>query len=184
MELTSFTGDVLGSSVILSWSTATETNNSGFQVERGDDSENFAKIGFVPGFGTTTQSKSYTFTDNSSLSETYYYRLKQIDYDGNFTYSEVVEVNLGLPSEFALQQNYPNPFNPTTKITYSVPADGFVNIAVYNVLGEKVANLLNTNVKAGNYDISFDATNLTSGMYLYRMEAGDFVSVKKMMILK
>ncbi len=184
VELTSFIGNVVGGIVMLSWSTATEINNSGFQVERSDDNENFAQIGFVPGFGTTTESKFYTFADNSSISGTHYYRLKQIDFEGSFTYSEVVEVNVGLPTEFALQQNYPNPFNPTTKIHYSVPADGFVNIAVYNLLGENVTNIVNSIQKAGSYEVTFDATNFTSGMYLYRMESGDFVSVRKMMILK
>ncbi len=95
-----------------------------------------------------------------------------------------IKFTVTVPQKFELLQNYPNPFNPTTKIHYSVPADGFVNIVVYNVLGEKVANLVNTNVKAGIYDISFDATNIASGMYIYRMESGDFVSIKKMMILK
>jgi hypothetical protein len=94
-------------------------------------------------------------------------------------------IEAGTPVQtFLLEQNYPNPFNPTTKIKYSVPADRFVNISVYNVLGEKVANLVNSLQKAGSYEVTFDATRFASGMYIYRMESGDFVSVKKMMILK
>ncbi len=184
VELTSFTANVIDGEVVLIWSTATETNNSGFQVERSTNNENYEQVAFVPGFGTTTEPKNYSYSDNSVSNGTYYYRLKQIDFDGSFTYSEVVEINIGLPHEFALQQNYPNPFNPTTRINYSVPADGFVNISVYNVLGEKVTEIVNSIQKAGSYEATFNATDFVSGMYIYRMESGDFVSIKKMMILK
>ncbi len=108
-----------------------------------------------------------------------------MDFDGSYRYYQLEqEVEIGVPESYDLSQNYPNPFNPTTKIQYSVPADGFVNIAVYNVLGEKVTDIVNNLQKAGSYEVTFDAANFASGMYLYRMEAGDFVSVKKMILLK
>jgi len=183
VELTTFRVSVNDNAVTLNWDTATEINNSGFQVER-KSNEEYKTIGFVPGFGTTTEPKAYSFSDFNLNSGTYSYRLKQIDYDGTFEYSDPVEVDITVPEIYSLHQNYPNPFNPTTKINYSVPADGFVNIAVYNVLGEKVTEIVNSIQKAGSYEVTFDATNFASGMYIYRMESGDFVSVKKMMILK
>ena len=112
------------------------------------------------------------------------YRLKQIDLDGTISYSDVVDVTVELPRVFALEQNYPNPFNPATSIKYSIPADGFVNLTVYNMLGEKVTNLINQNMKAGRYEIKFDASKYASGIYFYRLESGQFISVKKMMLLK
>jgi hypothetical protein len=189
VELTSFIGNVVGGNVVLSWSTATETNNSGFQVERSNNNEDFVQAGFVPGFGTTTESKSYTFADNSSLSGTHYYKLKQIDYDGSFTYSEVVEVNLGLPSEFALQQNYPNPFNPSTKITFTIAANALVTLKVFDVLGQEVMTLINQDLTAGVHTYDFDEAGFNSGVYFYRIEANgidgtNFTNVKKMILLK
>ncbi len=185
VELTSLTSSVSGNSVTLDWETATEINNSGFAIERKTGEQNWSKVGFVNGRGTTTEPQAYSFTDVGLSSGNYNYRLKQIDFDGSYKYYTLEQlVEVGIPQTYDLSQNYPNPFNPTTKITYSVPADGFVNIAVFNVLGEKVTNIVNSLQKAGSYEVTFDATNFASGMYLYRMESGDFVSVKKMMILK
>jgi photosystem II stability/assembly factor-like uncharacterized protein len=184
VELISFNSSVSGNEVTLKWITATELNNSGFEIEKRSSSGDWQKIGFVAGSGTTTENRSYIFTDNALDPGTYYYRLKQIDYDGSFEYSDEIEIEVAVPFEFALEQNYPNPFNPTTKIKYSVPNDVLVNIAVYNVLGEKVADLVNTIQKTGNYEINFNANELATGLYLYRMEAGQFVSVKKMLLLK
>ncbi len=185
VELASFTASVNGNSVTLSWMTATELNNLGFQVERRAEEQSWEKVGFVNGHGTTTEPQIYTFTDAGLTPGTYNYRIKQMDFDGSYKYYQLEqEVEIGTPESYDLSQNYPNPFNPTTKINYSVPADGFVNIAVYNVLGEKVTKIVNSIHKAGSYEVTFDATNFASGMYIYRMESGDFVSVKKMMILK
>jgi len=185
VELASFTASVSGNNVTLSWMTATELNNLGFQVERRAEEQSWGKVGFVDGYGTTTEPQIYTFTDAGLASGIYNYRIKQMDFDGSYKYYQLKqEVEIGTPVSYDLSQNYPNPFNPTTKINYSVPADGFVNISVYNVLGEKVTNIVNSLQKAGSYEVTFDATNFASGMYLYRMESGDFVSVKKMMILK
>lgn len=185
VELSSFSASVNGNDVTLSWMTATELNNSGFYIERSTVEENWNNLGFVEGHGTTTETQSYTFTDRDLPAGTYNYRVKQVDFDGSFKYYNLnQEVEILALNTYVLSQNYPNPFNPTTKIFYSVRFDVPVNISLFNVLGDKVANIVNSVHKAGSYEINFDATNLASGMYIYRMEAGEFVSIKKMMILK
>jgi photosystem II stability/assembly factor-like uncharacterized protein len=185
VELASFTASVSGNNVTLGWVTATELNNLGFEVERKAAEGKWVKVGFVDGIGTTTEPQIYNFTDEGLVSGIYNYRIKQIDYNGSYKYYNLDEaVEISAPESYALSQNYPNPFNPTTKIKYSVPADGFVNISVYNVLGEKVTDIVNSIQKAGSYEVTFDASSIASGMYLYRMESGNFISVKKMMILK
>ena len=186
VELTSFRADAQEGSVVLNWTTATETNNKGFDVERNGVSliGNWEKIGFVSGSGTTTEPKSYTFTDNNVTTGNYLYRLKQIDFDGSFKYSNVIEVTVNISLKYSLEQNYPNPFNPTTKIEYSVAEDGIVILNVYNTLGQKVADLVNGEVKAGTYEVNFDASKLSSGVYYYKIEMNGFVSVKKMMLLR
>lgn len=189
VELTSFSANVVNGGVVLSWSTSTETNNSGFEVERSLDNNVFSKIAFVSGFGTTAEPKSYNYSDQSVKGGTYYYRLKQIDYDGTFNYSDVVEVYVSLPKDFALEQNYPNPFNPSTSIQFSLPVDANVTIAVYNLVGEKVADIASSDFSAGTHKVDFDASNLTSGIYFYRIDAtasngNIFSSVKKMTLLK
>lgn len=184
VELTSFVANVGAKSVTLSWSTATETNNQGFEIERKSVNTEWTKIGFVSGFGTTTESRQYTYTDNNLPVGKYSYRLKQVDFDGTFDYSKVVEIEVVAPSVFELTQNYPNPFNPTTKISYSVPFDSKVTISVYSITGELVMELVNGNVSAGSYSVDFNGSNLASGMYIYRMVAGDFVHTQKMMLMK
>ncbi|MFI5237951.1 MAG: T9SS type A sorting domain-containing protein, partial [Ignavibacteriales bacterium] len=184
VELVSFTSSVTGNNVLLKWSTATELNNQGFDIEKSTNPDIWEKIGFVAGSGTTSEPRLYSFTDNDLKTGKYYYRLKQIDFDGTIEYSDAIEVEVSIPFTFSLDQNYPNPFNPSTTIKYSVPTDGFINIAVYSVLGEKVIDIVNGNHTAGNYEITFNASKLSSGTYVYKMESGEFVSVKKMMILK
>jgi hypothetical protein len=190
VELTSFNANVSGTDVVLNWSTATETNNSGFAVERGKDNYSFEQIGFVPGFGTTTEPKSYSYTDQSVSSGKYYYKLKQIDFDGSFKYSDLVEVEVSLPTKFALEQNYPNPFNPSTSIQFSLPVDAQVTIGAYNLVGEKVSEIIASgNFSSGSHNVTFDASKLTSGIYFYRLDATGingktFSSVKKMTLLK
>jgi len=174
----------------LHWSTATEVNNFGFEVQRSavgnQHSEmNWAKVGFVDGNGTTNASKAYSFTDNNLSSGKYSYRLKQIDRDGKFTYSQSVEVTIGqTPKEFALMQNYPNPFNPTTMISYQIPAGNTVSLKVFDAIGREVATLLNETKDAGSYSVNFDASKLSSGVYIYRLESGSFVSTKKLILMK
>jgi len=186
VELTSFTASTSQGKVTLNWTTATETNNSGFEIERKLENYDWEKIGFVEGHGTTTEIQSYQFIDNiidiqaTSLS----YRLKQIDYDGSYEYSDVVEVKNLAPTDFALHQNYPNPFNPVTTISYSLPVKSQVGLVVYNTLGESVTQLVNEEKEPGRYEVEFDATELTSGIYFYRLQAGNFVVTKKMVLMK
>ena len=185
VELVSFTSIVKNNDVTLNWRTVTETNNSGFAIERkSGQNKPFTQIATIPGRGTTTEPVNYSYTDAGLALGTYTYRLKQIDFDGSFEYIGTVEVEVVPPKVFSLEQNYPNPFNPTTIIKYSVPVNGFVNLGIFNVLGEKVADLINKEVEAGTYEINFNASNLSSGVYFYKLEAGSFTSIKKMMLIK
>ena len=188
VELTSFAASVNDFNVTLNWSTASETNNQGFNVERNSGS-GFEKIGFVAGYGTSTETHNYTYTDNSLQGGTYTYRLKQTDYDGTFEYSDVVEVDVTVPDVFSLEQNYPNPFNPSTMIKFSLAADSKVSLTVFDVLGQEVANLISGNLAAGLHEINFNASNINSGVYFYRIDAQavdgtNFSSVKKMILTK
>ncbi|MFB3056892.1 MAG: T9SS type A sorting domain-containing protein, partial [Ignavibacteriaceae bacterium] len=184
VELTSFAATVDEAEVTLSWSTATETNNQGFEVQRSTINIEYEKIGYAAGFGTTTDPKAYTYTDTDVFAGTYTYRLKQIDLDGSYEYSPEVSVEVTPPIEYSLGQNYPNPFNPSTSIKYSIPEGGFVTLDVYNLLGEKVTSLVNGVQEAGRYEINFDASNLASGIYVYSLRSGSFNLVKKMLLMK
>jgi len=184
VELTSFSASAKNSNVILSWQTATELNNSGFEIEKSINRNDFYKIGFVSGAGTTSETNNYSFADNNTEKQKMYYRLKQIDFDGTFSYSGVVEVGSLSPDKFSLEQNYPNPFNPETKINFSLAEPSFVKLVVYNLLGEVVSVILNENLDAGNYDAAFNAENLPSGLYIYKLESAQFSNVKKMMLMK
>ena len=184
VELVSFTSSVSGNNVLLKWNTATELNNQGFDVERAAIPGNWEKIGFVAGSGTTTEPRSYSFVDNDLNTGKYYYRLRQVDYNGTFEYSDVIQVEVVVPFDFALEQNYPNPFNPNTMIRFSVPQNSMVNIKVYNIVGQEVAEIVNDVKTSGRYEISFEANGLASGIYLVKMQAGDFISTIKMTLLK
>lgn len=184
VELASFSASVTGNDITLSWKTVTELNNRGFEIERKDASGNWSKIGYVSGNGTTTRIHEYTFSDKGLKDGNYAYRLKQIDYDGAYDYSNVVEVEVGTPITFALNQNYPNPFNPATTISYRIPAAAVVSLKIYDISGSEVATLVNARQDAGYYSINFDATNIASGMYFYTIKAGEFTSTKKMMFIK
>jgi hypothetical protein len=183
VELTSFSGKALSGNVVLSWTTATENNNAGFDVERSSDKSLFAKVGFVKGNGTTTQSHAYAFTDNAASGK-FFYRLKQTDFDGKFEYSPTIEVTAGTPKAFALSQNYPNPFNPATVISYQLPVSSQITLKVYDVLGREVVTLVNEPKAAGNYTATFDASKFSSGIYFYRLQAGSFIQTKKMVLVK
>ncbi|MCW8817256.1 MAG: T9SS type A sorting domain-containing protein, partial [Ignavibacteriaceae bacterium] len=184
VELTSFTASVNEGNVVLNWSTATETNNHLFEIERKAETSEYITIGYVEGAGTTTEPQNYSYTDNEVETGTYTYRLKQVDFDGTFTYSNEVEVDVTAPLSFNLDQNYPNPFNPTTNINYSIQEAGNIILAVYNTVGEKVAVLVNGYSEAGHFEVSFDASNLPSGVYLYKLQSANSVQTKKMMLLK
>jgi len=184
VELISFTAQVSPTSVLLNWATSTEINNSGFNIERSVDGVNFNKIGFVPGIGTTSEMNSYSFTDNNISDGTFYYRLNQIDFDGSSTLSEIIEVEIISPVSFELNQNYPNPFNPSTKISFSIPQSGVVILTVYNILGEKVLDLIDGFMNSGYHEVTFEASGLNSGMYLYELKSGNLRSTKKMLLLQ
>jgi len=184
VELASFSANVSGRNVMLNWITATELNNSGFEIERSADNLMWNKIGSVSGKGTTTEKSYYSFEDNNPVNGKSYYRLKQMDYDGSFEYSNTVEVDVNIPIKFSLEQNYPNPFNPTTSIKYTINSKQNVQLSVYNVLGKEIALLVNEEKPAGNYEFNFDASNLSSGVYFYELRAGDFVDMKKMILIK
>jgi hypothetical protein len=184
VELTSFVATSSGADVELNWTTATETNNQGFQVERMSEGGSYEQVGYVAGFGTTTEPKAYSFVDSKLEAGSYTYRLKQIDFNGSYEYSNEVNVDVELPLEYSLEQNYPNPFNPSTTIKYSIPEDGFVKLAVYNMLGEEVATIVSNVQKAGRYEVNFNAAGLSSGVYVYRIEAANFTSAKKLMLMK
>ena len=182
VELISFSANTAGNKIELLWSTATETNNAGFEIQRSIDNKEFVTIGYVKGKGTTTEKQSYTYVDNVSGGK-FYYRLKQVDFSGSYEYSNVVEVT-SVPLKFNLSQNYPNPFNPSTKISYSLPKESYVTLKVYDVLGKEVATLVNEKESAGNYEIDFDASGFSSGIYYYKLVAGNFSQVKKMILIK
>jgi len=189
VELTSFTAETSENEIILNWTTATELNNQGFEIDRSSDNETFEKIGFVPGYGTTTESKSYSYKIVEFASGIQYYRLKQIDFDGTYEYSEVIEVEGITPGQFVLFQNYPNPFNPSTSIKFSIPIDSNVKLKLFNMLGQEVAELLNSEISAGIHHIDFNASSLSSGTYFYVLEAtgnngSNFTSTKKMILMK
>lgn len=184
VELSSFISAVNGSSVTLNWSTTSEINNSGFDIERSQNSS-WKKIGFVSGKGTSSSPNSYTFTDRNLTSGTYNYRLKQVDYNGNFYYYNLSsEIQIGIPEKYELSQNYPNPFNPSTKINYSIPEDSRVSIRIYDLSGKEVYTLVDEYKSAGYYSVNFNASSLSSGVYFYNINADKFTATKKMTLLK
>lgn len=192
VELTSFNAVANGSKVDLQWSTATETNNQGFEIQRKVVKNNIESdwnlVAFKQGFGTTTEPQQYSYKDDiSSLNaDKVLYRLKQIDFDGRFEYTDEVLVDKFTPQSFGLEQNYPNPFNPTTKITFNLPEQDFVTLKIYNMIGEEVAQLVNEMKEAGSYEVNFNASNLPSGNYLYVLKGvnNNSLDVKKMMLIK
>jgi len=186
VELTSFIAEVVDNSVILKWSTATETNNKGFEVERKffSDDKTWQTLTFIPGNGTTTEEQQYLFVDKNVSPGKYIYRLKQIDFDGKFEYSREIEIVLGLPDEFILEQNYPNPFNPVTKIKYSIPSAGKVKLAVHDILGNKISVIVDEEKLPGVYESEFNGKDLSSGIYFYRLIMNDKMLVKKFILIK
>jgi photosystem II stability/assembly factor-like uncharacterized protein len=205
VEIITLKADFVNGKVNLNWQTATEVNNFGFEIERvitlrQAQSDNWQKIGFVAGHGNSNSPKDYSFVDSVPPCGSLSYRLKQIDTDGNYKYSDIVNVEIELPKEFVLEQNYPNPFNPTTTIRYSIPAvtlrqsrlcrdqgDNSVTLKVYDVLGNEVATLVDEYKNAGSYEVEFNVgqtISLSSGMYFYRLQAGSFVQTKKFILIK
>lgn len=184
VNLANFVSSVNGNNVELNWSTQSELNNSGFEIERKINSD-WKKIGFVNGSGTTNNASSYSFKDKGLQSGSHRYRLKQIDFNGNYEYHNLTgEVIIGVPDKFTLEQNYPNPFNPNTTINYSLTNDGFVSLVVYDMLGREVTNLVQEFKPAGYYSIDFNAATLTSGIYFYKLNSNGFTYIRKMTLIK
>ncbi len=187
VELTSFTASLINTTVTLNWVTETETNNKGFGIERSETVKNrvnWNTIGFVQGSGTTSSPHAYSYIDKNLPSGKYLYRLKQIDFDGSFKYSKQIEVEVNSPNTFSLSQNYPNPFNPSTRISYQIKEKGHVSLKVYDILGKEVATLVNETQNPGKYNVSFNGTDLASGVYVYSLQVNDFVQNKKMTLMK
>ncbi|MFH0736659.1 MAG: choice-of-anchor Q domain-containing protein [bacterium] len=198
VELSTFTATAIGSTVTLNWQTATEINNYGFEIEKKEVSEQktiisnqYLKIGFIEGYGNSNSPKNYSYTDENLSNGKYLYRLKQLDNDGNFSYSVGIEVEVNqLPTEFALYQNYPNPFNPSTTIKFGLPTDSKVVLEIYSIIGEKVATLLNNEMAAGIFEINYNGGNLSSGVYFLTINAKslnenkNFRQTKKMILMK
>ena len=194
VELSNFIVAANLNNVQISWTTLTETNNSGFEIERKTESSYWIKIIFITGFGSSTETHSYTYTDSHLKDGSYSYRLKQIDYNGSVVYSDIVNIEVRVPGEFALEQNYPNPFNPSTHIGFRIPNFEFVTLIVYDALGNEVVNLINKELPAGEYKVEFSAIggsasggnayHLPSGIYFYRLKAGSYVETKKMILMK
>jgi len=186
VEMTSFSVILNNNLAQLNWETATEINNYGFEVQRTSVDEGWAKVGFVDGHGNSSSPKFYTFTDISvAKSGSYSYRLKQIDIDGQYEYSDVVNISLNVDEiTYQLNQNYPNPFNPSTTIIYTIPEQTNVKLIIYNVFGEEITRLVNDIKETGTHSIIFNAENLASGIYYYAIETDNFVSTKKLILLK
>ena len=193
VELTSFTAAYKNSAVTLNWQTKTEVNNYGFEIERKNIRQSdvaWQKVGFVEGHGTSNAPKEYLFTDSKLKAGKYFYRLKQIDRDGAFSYSQEIEVTVGaVPKVFQLEQNYPNPFNPSTTIRFSLPMEGRVSLKIYDQLGREVTTLVNGSLNAGPHETRWDASGMASGLYFFRIDAvgadgSRFARTNKMVLMK
>lgn len=192
VELSEFTASVKRNNVRLNWTTTSEINNAGFDIERTVSKKNeWQKVGFMEGHGTTNEENHYFFDDNKLSTAKYKYRLKQIDYNGNFEYfvlNNPSEVSIGSPDEFSVSQNYPNPSNPKSKIDYQIPFNGKVTLKIYDILGREVVSLIDEVKEAGYYTAEFDGTNLASGVYFYRIiaegEGKNFNKTLKMVLVK
>jgi hypothetical protein len=185
VELTSFSCSIINEGVELQWVTATETNNSVFEIERSVENLAFNRIGFVPGAGTSTEKRAYSFVDQDLNAGSHYsYRLKQIDFDGSFSYSHIINLSLEIPVKYYLEQNFPNPFNPATVIRYHIAEPGFVSLKIYDILGNEVMTIVEELKQPGIYDQVVNLLSLSSGVYFYELEANSFIQRNKMLLQK
>ncbi len=187
VELVSFNGAALQNSISLNWSTATELNNDGFEIQKSTNLHKWETVAFVKGAGSSSEKHIYNFSDNSPIYGSNYYRLVQVDFDGSKNLSSPIEVDFITVNSYLLEQNYPNPFNPSTVIKYQIAERGNVQIKIFDILGNEIAVLVNEIKETGSYNVEFNTANypnLASGTYFYSINAGNFTSVKKLMLLK
>lgn len=193
VELVYFLSNVVNRDVRLNWSTVSEVNNYGFEIERSSINGQWEKIGFKAGHGTTGELNNYEFTDKNLMPGDYHYRLRQIDYNGNFeNFLLINEIKINFPQRFILRQNYPNPFNPSTMIDYELPEEGNVKLIIFDITGKEIKTLVNSFQQKGVYKVSFNlndiGSTIPSGLYFYKLsvESGtrNFQSTRKMLILK
>ncbi|HMS35060.1 MAG TPA: CHRD domain-containing protein [Ignavibacteria bacterium] len=185
VELSGFTSVINSNTVTLHWITSFEQNNTGFDIERSSGKSEWTKIGFVSGSGNKTTPVNYSFTDRNLNIGSYNYRLKQIDFNGNYEYFSLLnEVNIGIPAQYSLSQNYPNPFNPSSKIDFQLPSEGNVSINLYDISGKEILQLMNEQKRAGYYTVDLNSSLLSSGIYFYTISSGNFVNTKKLMVVK
>ncbi len=189
VEFTAFSASTRENDVVLNWSTATEKNNYGFEVLRKSGNGDYQRVSFIPGNGTSTTTQNYSYVDKNVAAGNYSYRLRQLDFDGSYAYSSIVEVDLTAPLRFNLAQNFPNPFNPATTISFNLAVDSKVSIKIFNTLGQEVSVLTNADYTAGTHNINFNAAGFTSGIYYYTIDAvgqdgKNYSSTKKMTLNK
>ncbi len=195
VQLSNFSGTYVAQSrVHLAWTTLSETRNYGFEVQRRENRHStFLTLptGFVPGHGTTLLSHRYFFNDNNAITSSSEYRLKIIDLDGGVEFSEGIVVNaptssidVPQPTGFRLDQNFPNPFNPVTTIRFSVGTYGHTSLRVFDGLGQEVMLLLDGNQDAGEHSVQVNTQRLASGVYYYRLIAGEHSATRQFTVLK
>ena len=189
VELTGFTARSIPGGIRLTWSTQSEVNNYGFEIERRlvqEDHPQWTKIGFVEGHGTSHTRLQYEFIDKNSTNRSFAYRLKQIDRDGTSAYSDIVTLSAEtVPARFELIRNFPNPFNPNTRIEFTVPSNGRATLSIVNIIGQQIATLFDGTAKAGQvHQTDFDATKYAGGIYFARLQHGDKVQMIKMVLVK
>lgn len=190
VELSLFSGYCRINDVIIKWSTATESDNYGFEIQRSRNNfTNPQTIKFIRGGGTCAIPRYYEFIDRNLKAGTYYYRLKQIDFDGDYEFSDIIEVSVQKPVEFLLNQNYPNPFNATTRISYSLKKGGPVELVIFEVNGKEVNRLVDKYHEPGVYHVTWDGTNnqgipVASGRFYYKIKSPSGTKFRRMILLK
>ncbi len=189
VELSAFSAQTQKNQIRLLWTTSSESNNYGFDVEKSSDGDNFQRLIFIKGFGTTNLPQTYSFLDTDVPIGNYYYRLKQIDFDGQTTYSAKIEVRLNAPSDYLLAQNYPNPFNQATNISFELPEMSDVSLTIFNALGQAVKTLLDYNMRAGYHSVHWNGQDengglVPSGLYYYQIQAGDYTKTRRLVLIR
>ncbi|MBL1153575.1 MAG: T9SS type A sorting domain-containing protein [Ignavibacteriota bacterium] len=184
VELINFSAEQIENKILLKWITATEINNYGFEILRSKNLTNWEIIGFVSGNGSTSSQSNYSFNDTELSGDRFYYKLKQIDYNGSYEFSEIVTIDIYI-NNYSLFQNYPNPANPTTTITFSIPQKTEIKMELFSIAGEKIKDILNEEKDKGIYKIDINLSNYASGIYFYQMSTkSGYTATKKITLIK